>query len=595
MGVAAMTSILAQARDRDPSAEDAPYYFNSAHWRAIDGALEGVGARVGLIVVSGPAGSGKSTVMRAITEQANDSIRFLTLPYANLGVIEFVNFLAKGFDAAKGAPEARSNAEAVKRFTLQRAAEGESLVILIDEAQNLSDEVLENLPRLLRFGVGKDGKPIGLQFILLGGDELSRKLSEPRFDGARAAVGAHFQLRNFTRLEMEAFLKRRLAPIARMTREPITPDGVDALALYTAGNPRLLGMVCAHAMLFAAETPGRSIDKAMVEEAAKALMLEPKKEGPPVDDGAPELLHPAAKIEMRFGEREDESSPESARDEEEDEDPDVWNEGERILRKRKKQSFSEQLSVRVKSAIGKREMLTGQSKTARKGVAKGKGVRRPRTRAKGRGREAARWGVRLGAAAAIVALLVGLSGPVGRLYDYGRAQLLVLLDPPKEPKGFGLDPNDNLFPVQQAQEPGIWQAVKGAALRGVDWALGVVGTAAVESSVADALNLPLGDLRKILELSLTTDPLTASAAHAADGDHYFELRQYIEPSGQNAYGSYRRALALNEGNDPARRGVERLAKIYEDLSQEARDRRDWSSASALYERAKAMRDLAPIR
>ncbi len=595
-----MSSILAQTRDRDLNAEEAPYYFNSAHWRAIDGALQGVSARLGLIVISGPTGSGKSTVLRAITQQAGESVRFLTLPYANLGVIEFVNFIEKGFDAAKGVPDARSNAEAVKRFTLQRAEAGESLVILIDEAQNLSDEVLENLPRLLRFGADKKGRPIGLQFVLIGGDDLTRKLSEPRFDGARAAIGSHFQLRNFTRSEMEAFLKRRLAPIARMTRDPITPDGVDALALYTAGNPRLLGMVCAHAMLFAAETPGRSIDKAMVEEAAKALMLEPKPEGPPADDeaqGEP-LLHAAPKIELNFGELDEE--PEGIAEAEDDEDPDVWNEGDRTLSRQRRQNLSDRLGAKVRGVVGKREVFEdGRKKKAKAagGAARKGGVRRPRTRAKGRGREAMRWAMKIAAALVVLALLVGMVGPVGRAYDSAKGVVVAWLDPPPGPSGFTPDPYATAFPVEPAkpQQPGILQAVKGALLRGVDtlqiWLFG-----AVDAPIMDAFNLPLGEMRKILALSLVdTDPATAASAYAADGDRFFALSQYIEPRSQNAYNSYRQALALNEQNETALRGVEKLAAIYEKLAEEARANRDWGSANLFYARAVAMRDLAPIR
>ncbi|MDD2869525.1 AAA family ATPase [Neomegalonema sp.] len=589
-----MSSILAQARDRDLNAEDAPYYFNSAHWRAIDGALQGVAARLGLIVISGPTGSGKSTVMRAVTQQAGESIRFLTLPYANLGVIEFVNFIEKGFDAAKGAPDARSNAEAVKRFTLQRAEAGESLAILIDEAQNLSDEVLENLPRLLRFASDSRGRPIGLQFILIGGEELTRKLSEPRFDGARSAVGAHFQLRHFTRSEMEAFLKRRLAPIARMTSEPITAEGVDALALYTAGNPRLLGMVCAHAMLFAAETPGRSIDRAMVEEAARALMLEPKPEGPPVDDeahGEP-LLHAAPRIELNFGDGGDDEELEQ----DDDEDPDVWNEGDRALSRNRRQSVSGQIGAKVKGLVGKREVFEdGRKKTApSNGAGRKGGVRRPRTRSRGRGRDLMRWGLRLGAAAAALALLIGLSGPAGRAYDAVSGSIVAWLDPPPGPTRIGLDP---LNPSTEAQAPrqGIVQAVKGALLQGVDTAqLWLFG--AVDDPIIEAFNLPLGEMRKILTLSLVdSDPLTASAAYALDGERFFAMSQYIEPRKENAYDAYRRALALDETNEVARRGVERLAGIYEGLAEKARAERDWSTANLLYERSVAMRDLAPIR
>ncbi len=269
---------MSASESRDDSFEiesNSPFYFNTSHWRAVDGMLEGVRERAGLMILTGPTGSGKTMIMRAISEGLEENTPGLFLQYASLNFREFVNFLHTSLRVEDEVMDSPNKAVALREFLYVQAKRGETGVVFIDEAHNLEPDVLKMLPKLARFDTLEDGRVVGLQFVLIGSEDLREIMADSEFDEVRAKVTVDHTLRFFTRPELKQFLKKRLAPIARMTDEPITDDGVEEMGRFTGGSPRLIGMICSHTMLFAAENPGKSIDAKMVQEAAEALMLSP--------------------------------------------------------------------------------------------------------------------------------------------------------------------------------------------------------------------------------------------------------------------------------------------------------------------------------
>ena len=254
---------------------NSPFYFNTSHWHAVDGMLEGVRERAGLMLLTGPTGSGKTMIMRAISEGLEEHTPGFFQQYASLNFREFVNFLHSSLHVEDEIMDAANKAVALREFLYVQAKRNETGVIFIDEAHNLEPDVLKMLPKLARFDTLEDGRVVGLQFVLIASEDLREIIADPEYDEVREKIAIDHTLRFFTRAELKQFLKKRLAPIARMTDEPITEDGIEEMERYTGGSPRLIGMICSHAMLFAAENPGRSIDATMVREAADALMLSP--------------------------------------------------------------------------------------------------------------------------------------------------------------------------------------------------------------------------------------------------------------------------------------------------------------------------------
>lgn len=275
---------------RDDSFEiesNSPFYFNTSHWRAVDGMLEGVRDRAGMMLLTGPTGSGKTMIMRAISEGLEENTPGLFLQYASLNFREFINFLHTSLRVEDEIMDAANKAVALREFLYVQAKRDETGVVFIDEAHNLEPDVLKMLPKLARFDTLEDGRVVGLQFVLIGNDDMREIMADTEYEEVRSKITVDHTLRFFSRAELKQFLKKRLAPIARMTDEPITEEGIEEMGRFTGGSPRLIGMICSHTMLFAAENPGRSIDAKMVQEAAEALMLSPVENAFAEEDNSP--------------------------------------------------------------------------------------------------------------------------------------------------------------------------------------------------------------------------------------------------------------------------------------------------------------------
>ena len=293
-------SVAAQFEAKASDDLSSPFYFNPSHWRALDGVVEGVKAREGIMVMTGPTGSGKTMLMRAISDSLGEGVTPLFLQYASLNFREFVNFLHNSLNVSDEVLDASNKAVALRKFLYAQAERNETAVVFIDEAQNVEPDVLRMLPKLACFDQLENGTNVGLQFMLTGGSELHEMLRDDDFEEVREAIARRYELRFFTREELKYFLEKRLSPLARLTPEPITEEAINTVGKFTGGSPRLMGMICSHAMLFAAENPGRSIDEAMIEEAAEALMIEPV-ENPFAHEGDAdsELSGPFSSAEIR--------------------------------------------------------------------------------------------------------------------------------------------------------------------------------------------------------------------------------------------------------------------------------------------------------
>ena len=293
-------SVAAQFEAKASDDLSSPFYFNPSHWRAMDGIVDGVKAREGIMVMTGPTGSGKTMLMRAISDSLGEGVTPLFLQYASLNFREFVNFLHNSLNVSDEVLDASNKAVALRKFLYAQAERNETAVVFIDEAQNVEPDVLRMLPKLACFDQLENGTNVGLQFMLTGGSELHELLRDDDFEEVRDAIARRYELRFFTREELKYFLEKRLSPLARLTPEPITEEAINTVGKFTGGSPRLMGMICSHAMLFAAENPGRSIDEAMIEEAAEALMIDPV-ENPFAHEGdtEAELSGPFSSAEIR--------------------------------------------------------------------------------------------------------------------------------------------------------------------------------------------------------------------------------------------------------------------------------------------------------
>jgi general secretion pathway protein A len=251
-------------------APDPRYLFMSErHREALAHLLYGLGGGGGFVLLSGEIGTGKTTVCRLFLEQipANCNVAYIFNP--KLTVIELLQSICEEFhiEAARkaAAPTVKDLLDPLNAFLLEAHAAGRNNVLIIDEAQNLSAEVLEQL-RLLTNLETSERKL--LQIILIGQPELRGMLADPKLEQLAQRVIARFHLGALSEAETIHYVEHRL-DVAGLDRPlPFDRKALRRVHQLSRGVPRRVNLLCDRALLGAFANGHPVVDRKTVDRAA---------------------------------------------------------------------------------------------------------------------------------------------------------------------------------------------------------------------------------------------------------------------------------------------------------------------------------------
>ena len=253
---------------------DPRYLFMSErHREALAHLLYGVDAGGGVVLLTGDIGTGKTTICRCFLEQvpANCNVAYIFNP--KLTVLELLQSVCEEFriemDKRDGAG-VKDYVDALNRFLLAAHAEGRNNVLVIDEAQNLSADVLEQL-RLLTNLETNERKL--LQIILIGQPELRAMLARPELEQLAQRVIAHYHLTALSEEETASYIQHRMATAGLTTASPFQQPLMKQIHRLTAGVPRRINLLCDRALLGAYAKGTYEIDRGLIDEAAGELFI----------------------------------------------------------------------------------------------------------------------------------------------------------------------------------------------------------------------------------------------------------------------------------------------------------------------------------
>ncbi len=255
-------------------------FMSEKHREALAHLLYGVGGGGGFVLLTGEIGAGKTTVCRAFLEQIPKHCDVAYIFNPKLSVIELLQSVCEEFHiplparpggARGGAPlTVKDHVDAINRFLLAAHAASRSAVLIIDEAQSLAPDVLEQL-RLLTNLETHERKL--LQIILIGQPELRDMLSRPGLEQLAQRVIARCHLGALTAGETVRYVQHRLAVAgsAGGSSVPFEPEAMSRLFQLTGGVPRRINLLAGRAMLGAYAQGHSQVDKATVEQAAREV------------------------------------------------------------------------------------------------------------------------------------------------------------------------------------------------------------------------------------------------------------------------------------------------------------------------------------
>jgi type II secretory pathway predicted ATPase ExeA len=212
----------------------------------------------GFVVITGEIGAGKTTLIESFLKEIDQDVVVAQINQTQVSPIEFLQGLLAQFGFSPFRMRKAELLATLNNFLIEQYANGRKVLLIVDEAQNLSNKVLEEV-RLLS-GVETTKEKV-LRIILAGQPELNDKLDSDDLVQLRQRVRLRFHLSALTEPEMGAYIRHRLA-IAGADGEIFEPDTFALLFRYTGGIPRLTNTLCDTCLLaaFGQDLPGVSVD-----------------------------------------------------------------------------------------------------------------------------------------------------------------------------------------------------------------------------------------------------------------------------------------------------------------------------------------------
>jgi general secretion pathway protein A len=249
-------------------------FLGKSHREAFAHLIYGIDSHAGFIELTGEVGTGKTTVLRTLLGQLDEG-RYRTALILNpcLSAEELLRAVNREY----GIPwEGLSRAALVERlgeFLLEENRAGRTVVLVIDEAQNLEPKVLEQIRLISNLETERDKL---IQIILSGQPELDELLARPDLRQIAQRITVRYQLTPMDREDMAAYIRHRLEVAGGVGAAEFPPKSLDLVHGFTSGYPRLVNIACDRLLLAAYGDETRHIPPRLARRTLKELRQEGK-------------------------------------------------------------------------------------------------------------------------------------------------------------------------------------------------------------------------------------------------------------------------------------------------------------------------------
>jgi general secretion pathway protein A len=252
-------------------------YMSERHREALAHLLYGVGGGGGFVVLTGEIGAGKTTVCRCFLEQIPRRCNVAYIFNPKMTVAELLKSVCDEFripyaHQGEGQATIKDYVDPLNEYLLKTHAVGQNNVLIIDEAQNLSPDVLEQL-RLLTNLETSERKL--LQIMLIGQPELRTMLARPELEQLAQRVIAHFHLEALSEPETGQYIQHRLSVAGLKRGKLFDSKSVHRIHQLSGGVPRRINLLCDRALLGAYAEGKNRVDRQIVDKAAHEVFQTP--------------------------------------------------------------------------------------------------------------------------------------------------------------------------------------------------------------------------------------------------------------------------------------------------------------------------------
>jgi general secretion pathway protein A len=231
----------------------------------------GIAARSGFVVMTGEVGTGKTTLLKTVLSTfAKERVSSAFVFNPRLDLLDFLEFVLTDFGIPPTTRTKSGMLLQLNRWLIERFRDRSLCVLVVDEAQNLSAKLLEEIRLLTNLETSSEKL---LQIVLSGQPELEVKLRDPSVRQLRQRISVWCRTQPLTREQTRDYIAERLR-IAGATEPILSPEAADMVHHYSNGIPRVINLICEHALIDAYAEQVKPVPVRIVESVSLELDLD---------------------------------------------------------------------------------------------------------------------------------------------------------------------------------------------------------------------------------------------------------------------------------------------------------------------------------
>jgi general secretion pathway protein A len=252
-------------------------WLGEKHKEALATLKYGILENKGFLLLTGDIGTGKTVLIHGLMKLIDVSAIVAAVPDPGLSTLDFFNFLSEEFEMNRRFDSKGAFLIHLKHFLYKASAADKKVLLIIDEAQRLNNELIEQI-RLLS-NIEMDNRKL-INIFFVGQSEFNKIINDERNKAVKQRISVSHHIDPLTEHESREYIKHRLK-IAGCTRELFKSDALRNIYTFSHGYPRLINIICDHALLTGYSAGKKIIDTAVIKECEKELRI-------PIDDAGKE-------------------------------------------------------------------------------------------------------------------------------------------------------------------------------------------------------------------------------------------------------------------------------------------------------------------
>lgn len=246
---------------------DSRFFFPSnKHTEALNSLIYAINERKGFVVITGEIGSGKTTVCRTLISKLDLDTKVALITNTNITAKELICEILDEFEIEHKGGSKQKLLSCLNNYLIRQLANNTNVVLIVDEAQNLTSKVLEEIRMLSNLETEREKL---IQIILLGQPQLKAKLENNNMEQFKQRIAVYYHLTPLDRSETEQYIKHRLSLLNPDAANIFGASAIEAIYQHSQGIPRLINLIADSALLSGYVAEIKQIDEKIINEVAQ--------------------------------------------------------------------------------------------------------------------------------------------------------------------------------------------------------------------------------------------------------------------------------------------------------------------------------------